>query len=346
MAYQPLIFTVPTNKGLAQSFLEGLRRRSELAEARFAKVDQGFHPNREPKCEIMESVRARPDRLCIVLGCTETDEAASVNDYVASLKTQLNALKYAGARNVHLVLPVFPYARQDRRAGSRSNRTSVGGSLLAQELEETCPHVTQLYTLEAHNKCMDGFFRRIPVEHIPGLRLFVSHIRERFQDQTRVLVYAPDKGGYERAGSFGTRLAAPVGFIDKRRQEENRPKALLSIGPSMQDRDVVLVDDMIDTAGTLKEAITMIRCEGARRVVAVAAHGLFNAPAMERIQSCGVEHVYVTNSVQPRKDVVDRPDLVTVVDAGDLLAEAVWRGVLGKSLTPLSRLAPEPTDDE
>jgi len=331
-----LFFANKANQPLLDDFMSELREIPGFSASCWSHTELEFLADREPFAEIMENVRRKK---CIVVGCMATDELGSVNDHAMQTLVLLDALNHAGADIEALILPYSPYARQDRRKGRTTNRTAITARLFAKFL--TCAAPCPVCVVEPHTTYIEGFHDCL-VDSIPVLHVFVEPVRRLLPDANKICVVSPDKGGVDRASALATHLQTPnpTAFIDKRRTAPNQAKALQVVG-EIKGLDVVIVDDMIDTAGSLDEAVNILLKAGAGRIVVCAVHGLFSGPAVERIQNSRAERVFITSSVA-QKPAALACDKIQVIPIGGLLARAIHRLMAGESLRGLSPSKPRP----
>lgn len=266
--------------------------------------------NGEIFCEIEKNVRGA-DVFVIQSTC------APVNDNLMELLIMIDALKRASAQSITAVIPHYGYARQDRKV---SPRTPISAKLVADMI--TVAGATRIITMDLHSGQIQGFFN-IPFDNIYASPVILSFIqKEIFNDQT--IFVSPDAGGVERVRFFAKKLNAEMALIDKRRTQPNVAKAMNVVG-DVKGKDVVIIDDMIDTAGTLVEAAKALRREGAGKIYACATHGIFSKPALERIEQCTeLEMVVVTDSI-PQCEEAKKIAKIKVLSIGDILAKAVHR---------------------
>ncbi len=226
-----------------------------------------------------------------------------------------DALKRASAARITAVIPYFGYARQDRKVAPRTPITSK----LVADLVSTAG-VDRVLTMDLHAGQIQGFFN-IPVDHLYAAPVILRDITERFNQP--VVVVSPDAGGTERARAFAKRLDAGLAIIDKRRSGPNVSEVMNIIG-DVEDQICIIVDDMIDTAGTLCQAAQALKDEGAAEVYACATHAVLSGPALERIDNSSLQEVLVTNTI-PVEDKLERCKSLRQLSVADLLAEAIRR---------------------
>ena len=239
----------------------------------------------------------------------------------------IDALKRASAGSIVAVMPYFGYARQDRKVKAR---TPISAKLVADLL--TAAGATRVMAVDLHAGQIQGFFD-IPFDHLFGSPVMIEKLeREGFRgDQT--VVVSPDAGGVERARAYSKALGCGLAIIDKRRDRPNVSQVLNLIG-DVSGKRAILIDDMIDTAGTLCNAANAVKEHGATEVYAVATHGVFSGPAIERLNNSVLERIWVTDTI-PQEERVARCNRLEVLGLGRLLGEAVKRIHHGDSISSL-----------
>jgi ribose-phosphate pyrophosphokinase len=238
-----------------------------------------------------------------------------VNDNLMELLVMIDAFKRASAERITAVLPYYGYARQDRKV---QGRVPITAKLVADLL--TAAGVDRVLALDLHAGQIQGFFN-IPVDHLfAGPPVIVDYLLKK--DLRDPVVVAPDAGGVERARAIAKRLNAGLAIIDKRRDRPNVALMMHLIG-DVKDKDAIVIDDMIDTAGTLAQAVGALEREGARRIIAGGVHAVLSGPAIERLKSAPLEEIVVTNSIplSPEKQL----PIMTVLTVAPLLGEAIRR---------------------
>jgi len=258
--------------------------------------------------EIGENVRGR-DVYLIQSTC------APSNDNLMELLIMADALKRASAASITAVIPYFGYARQDRKVAPR---TPITGKLVADLLSTS--GINRILTMDLHAGQIQGFFN-IPVDHLYAAPVLLEDVQSKFDE--RVVIVSPDAGGTERARAFAKRLDAGLAIIDKRRSGPNVSEVMHIIG-DVKDQVCIIVDDMIDTAGTLCHAAEALKKEGARKVYAYATHPVLSGPALDRIRSSCLEEVVVSDTI-PCADKVECCENLRQLPVSKLLAEAIRR---------------------
>jgi ribose-phosphate pyrophosphokinase len=242
------------------------------------------------------------------------------------LLIMIDALKRASARSICAVLPYYGYGRQDRKVAPR---TPITAKLVADLI--TAAGASRVLSMDLHAGQIQGFFS-IPFDHLFAMPVLLEHMRSAYPGDTSVLV-SPDAGGVERARAYAKRYGSSLAIIDKRRPAHNVARIMNIIG-DVNDRDAILLDDMIDTAGTLTEAATALMDKGTRRVVAYATHAVFSGSAVERIEASPIERVVVTNSI-PLSEKARACTKIEVLTVAPILAKALRRIYLGESVSSL-----------
>lgn len=275
----------------------------------------------EISVDIQESVRGS-DVFVVQSTCYP------VNDHLMELLIMIDAFKRASAGRITAVIPYFGYARQDRKVKARE---PISAKLCADII--SAAGADRVLTMDLHAAQIQGFFD-IPVDHLLGAPMLATYFGSRFQgeDREKLVVVSPDLGSVTRARKFAERLEAPLAIVDKRRQHANVCEVMNVIG-DVNGRHVILVDDMIDTAGTLCSAAEAIMNKGALEVFACATHGVLSGPAIERIEkSCIKELVLLdTIPVPPEKKLKN----FTVLSVAPVFAEAIERIYEDKPVSPL-----------
>ncbi len=305
------IFTGNSNPDLADKICEYLER--PLCGAIVQRFSDG-----EIRIEIDENVRAK-DVFLVQSTCDP------VNDNLVELLLMVDALKRASARRITAVLPYYGYARQDKKVAPR---VPISAKLVADLL--TTAGATRVITMDLHAGQIQGFFN-IPVDNLYAAPVLLKYIKANF-DKGLVIV-SPDAGGVERARAFAKRLDAGLAIVDKRRSAPNQAKAMAVIG-DVKDKTVIIQDDMIDTAGTLTEAVNAIVERGAGEVHACCVHPVLSGPAVDRINASPITSIVCTDSIPLNKKAATC-NKIKVLSISDLVGEAIIRSYTGDSVTSL-----------
>jgi len=238
-----------------------------------------------------------------------------VNDHLMELLIMVDACRRASARQITAVIPYYGYARADRKTAGRE---SITAKLVANLITES--GANRVLAMDLHSAQIQGYFD-IPFDHVYGSPVLLDYLVSK--ELPDIVVVSPDVGGVARARAFAKKLNdAPLAIIDKRRQAHNVAEVLNVIG-DVKGKTAVLVDDMIDTGGTISEGARLLRSEGARQVYACATHAVFSPPAIERLSGGLFEEVIVTNTI-PVEESNLFPQL-TVLSVANLLGETIWR---------------------
>ena len=238
-----------------------------------------------------------------------------VNDHLMELLIMVDACRRASARQITAVIPYYGYARADRKTAGRESITAkLAANLITQA------GANRVLAMDLHSAQIQGYFD-IPCDHVYGSPVILDYLMSKNLDD--IVVVSPDVGGVARARAFAKKLNdAPLAIIDKRRQAHNIAEVLNVIG-DVKGKTAILVDDMIDTAGTLQEGARLLREEGAKQVYACATHPVFSGPAVERLSSGLFEEVIVTNTIPvPTEKQFEQ---LTVLTVANLLGETIWR---------------------
>ncbi len=306
------IFSGNANRTLAEEICKYVE--VPMGNARVTSFSDG-----ECFVEIGENVRGMN---CFVIQPT----CLPVNHNLMELLVMIDALKRASAGSIIAVVPYFGYARQDRKA---KPRTPISAKLVA-DLISTAG-ASRVLSMDLHAGQIQGFFD-VPFDHLFALPVFMDYMRERFYGQ-EVVIVSPDAGGVERARAYSKRLKASLAIIDKRRDGPNVSEVMNVIG-EVEGKTAIILDDMIDTAGTLTQAAEVVRKKGATRVLACASHAVLSGPAVDRLEDSCLEEVIVTNSI-PHDDETRQLKKLRVLSVARLLGEAIKRIHHGDSISSL-----------
>lgn len=260
--------------------------------------------------------------------------APPVNDHLVELLLFLDALHRASARSVTVVVPFFPYSRQDKR---HLPREPISASLIANLIATA--GADRVLTIDIHTDQLAGFFPG-PLEHLHALAPLAVEVRHRLAAEDLVVV-SPDAGRVKSAERWGDHLQAPLAIVHKRRDPSvpNKVQVFEVVG-EVAGRTAVLVDDMIDTAGTLTQAAAALVDRGAARVVAVATHGVLSDPALERLEASPIEEVFLTDTLPAAVEAAERSSRIHVVSIAPLLADAIRAVFHDASVSSLSEGLP------
>jgi ribose-phosphate pyrophosphokinase len=293
------IFTGNANPELAQKICSHLQ--APLGKAVVSSFSDG-----EIRVEIGENVRGRDVFLI-------QSTSPPANHHLMELLIMIDAVKRASARRITAVIPYFGYARQDRKVAPR---VPISAKLVADLLSTAGAH--RILTMDLHVGQIQGFFN-IPVDNLYGSPIMMPFIRENFNNDLAIV--SPDAGGVPRARAYAKRFAASLGLIDKRRDAPGKAQAMHLIGDVM-GKEVVILDDIVDTAGTLSQAATVISSHGALHVNACCTHPVLYGPAVERLMESSLKALVVTDTI-PLKDEAKRCTKIMPLSVAHLFARAI-----------------------
>lgn len=279
----------------------------ELAEVTVNRFSDG-----EINVNITESVRGQ-DVFIIQPTC------APANDNLMELLIIVDALKRSSAGTINAVIPYFGYARQDRKAAPR---VPISAKLVADMLETA--GVQRVITIDLHASQIQGFFN-IPVDHLVGASLFVEYIKNK--NLANPIIASPDVGGVARARTYAETLGYDLVIVDKKREKANESEVMNIIG-DVEGRDVIILDDMVDTAGTLTKAADVLKARGANSVMACCTHGVLSGPAFDRIKKSSLDELVITDTI-PGKEGEEK---ITVLTASEITAKTIKRIYTNESI--------------
>ena len=308
------IFTANSNRPVAKQIADCL-------QLPLGKSDVSTFCDGEIAVSLHESVRGSD---CFIVQST----CEPVNNHIMELLIMIDAMKRASAARITAVMPYFGYARQDRKAKARD---PISAKLVADLI--TTAGADRVLTMDLHAPQIQGFFN-IPVDHLVGAPLLASFLRDKIGDNADdYVVVSPDLGSVTRARNFAARIGCPLAIIDKRRQRANVSEVMNIIG-DVRGKKVILVDDMIDTAGTLCNAASaIIEKGGATEVYACATHAVLSGPAIERIGNSPIKELILLDTVQvPEQKMLDK---FTILPVAPVFAEAIERIYEDKPVSPM-----------
>ena len=312
MLFNTVLFTGNANPALAQEMAKSLG--VELGKATVGRFSDG-----EVTVEVHQNVRAR-DVFVVQSTCAPT------NENLMELLIMVDALKRASARRITAVIPYYGYARQDRRP--RSMRVAISAKVVANLLETV--GVERLLTMDLHADQIQGFFD-IPVDNIYASPVLLSDLKSKAYPD--LVVVSPDVGGVVRARALAKQLGSELAIIDKRRPKANVSEVMHVIG-DIDGRNCVIMDDMIDTAGTLVKAAEVLKERGAKRVFAYCTHPILSGSAVDRIANSQLDEVVITNTI-PLSDTATACKKIRQLSVAFLFAETIRRISDGESVTSL-----------
>ncbi|MDQ0226076.1 ribose-phosphate diphosphokinase [Metabacillus niabensis] len=294
------IFTLNSNQALAKKISEILG--IELGKSSVTRFSDG-----EIQINIEESIRGSD--VFIIQSISNP-----VNEHLMELLIMIDALKRASANTINLVIPYYGYARQDRKARAREPITA---KLVANLLEKA--GANRVIALDLHAQQIQGFFN-IPIDHLLGVPILGEYfLNKKFDD---IVIVSPDHGGVTRARKLADRLKAPIAIIDKRRPRPNVVEVMNIVG-NIEGKTAILIDDIIDTAGTITLAANALVENGAKEVYACCTHPVLSGPAIERIQNSQIKELVVTDSILLPEE--KRIDKIVELSVAPLISEAIKR---------------------
>jgi ribose-phosphate pyrophosphokinase len=304
------MFTLNSNPNLANEMAQLLG--CELGKCSVKRFSDG-----EIQINIEESVRG--SEVYVIQSTSQPG-----NEYVMELLIMIDALKRASAKNINVVIPYYGYARQDRKARSREPITA---KLIADLLETA--GATRVITMDLHAPQIQGFFD-IPVDQLIGVPILSKYFEEKGIDD--LVIVAPDNGGVVRARKMASRLNAPIAFIDKRRPEPNVAEVMNIVG-NIEGKTAIIIDDLIDTAGTITLAANALIEKGAKAVYACCTHPVLSGPAISRIEGSPIRELVVTNTIElPEEKLINK---ITSLSIAPLLVDAIERIHNERAVSPL-----------
>ncbi|MBD8005902.1 ribose-phosphate diphosphokinase [Bacillus norwichensis] len=306
------VFSLNSNRTLSEEIAKEIGL--ELGKCTVSQFSDG-----EIQINIEESIRG-----CDVYVIQSTSKP--VNKNLMELLIMIDALKRASAKTINIVMPYYGYARQDRKARAREPITSK----LVANLIETAG-ATRVITLDLHAPQIQGFFD-VPIDHLMGVPILADYFKERKMVNGDLVIVSPDHGGVTRARRLADRLKAPIAIIDKRRPRPNVAEVMNIVG-NVEGKTAILIDDIIDTAGTITLAVNALKEAGAKEVYACCTHPVLSGPAIERIQNSDLKELVVTNSIPlPEEKKIDK---IKELSVATLIAEAIIRVHENKSVSTL-----------
>lgn len=250
----------------------------------------------------------------------------NINDQIMEILICVDALKRASASEINLIVPLFPYSRQDRKTKSRE---PISAKLVANLFENA--GINRIITCDLHASQVQGFFN-IPSDNYFALPILADHLKNEVNDLSNVVIVSPDHGGVNRARKLAQNLDAPIAIIDKRRPKPNVSVVTNIIG-EVDGKVAIIIDDMIDTAGSLCNAAEFLVSKGAQKVYAVATHPIFSGPAIQRISDSKLEKVIVTDTISI--DNKEKSSKIEVVSIAKLIGRAVEHTYLDKAVSEI-----------
>lgn len=305
------LFTLNSNKQLAEKI--AVKMNVELSNCSVRKFSDG-----EIQINIDDSVR---NDVVFVIQST----SAPVNDNIMELLIFIDALKRASAKEINVVIPYYGYSRQDRKAKSRQ---PISAKLIANMLEVA--GADRVITIDLHASQIQGFFD-IPTDHLTAVLPIKEYIEKNI-DYKNAVVVSPDHGGVKRARNIGKMIDAPIAILDKRRPEPNKAEITAIIG-DVKDKVCIMVDDIVDTAGTLAAGAQVLLDKGAKEVYAICVHGVLSGNAIEKIDKSPIKKLIISDTIAlPQEKQSGKIDIISVAD---ILATAILNVYEGRSISHL-----------
>ena len=272
----------------------------------------------ETQIEIHENIRNR-DVFVLQSTCTP------VNDNIMQLLIIMDALKRASAKRITAIIPYYGYGRQDRKV---KPRVPISAKLVADLI--TTAGADRVVSLDLHAGQIQGYFN-IPVDNLFAAPLLLKHMKKNYNEN--VVIVSPDAGGVERARAFAKRLSATLAIIDKRRDAPNVSEAMNIIG-EVDGKTAIILDDMVDTAGTLTQGAAALKKHGAGKIFACCTHPVLSGPAIERIENSAIDQLVVTNTI-PLNGASEKSSKIVSLSVAELIGEAIRRIYYSHSVSTL-----------
>ena len=311
------VFTGTANPAIAQAI-------SDYLAIALGQAQVGRFPDGEIDLKVDEDVRGCD---CFVVQST----CPPVNEHLFELLVFIDCLKRASATRVTAVMPYFGYARKDRKD---EGRVPITAKLVANLVAKA--GADRVLTLDLHADQIQGFFD-LPVDHLFASPIFQEYYRD--SDLTNLVFVSPDAGGIKSARGYADRLHCPLAIVDKRRVSPDKAEVGFVIG-DVRDRNVVMIDDMIATGGSISEAARLLKEHGAVDVRVAATHPVFCGPVTERLQAAPIKEIAVTDTIPLNENAKQIGDRIQVLSIAELLGEAIKRIHLNQSVSSLCRMEP------
>lgn len=309
------LFALSSNKGLGEEVAEYIG--VPLSECEIIRFSDG-----ELNVNITETVRSHD---VFVIQST----SKPVNEHYMELLIMIDALKRASAKTINVIMPYYGYSRQDRKSLSRQ---PISAKLVADLLETA--GVTRVLSLDLHAAQIQGFFN-IPIDNFEAMPILVQYFKDKKIED--VVVVSPDHGGTTRARKFALYFNAPIAIIDKRRPRPNVAEVMNIIG-DVEGKDVIIVDDIIDTAGTICAAAKALRDNGARKIYVCCSHPVLSDPAVERINESPIEEVVTTNSI--KLPIEKKSPKIKQLTIAKIIGQGMLNIIDGKAISSLFKYDP------
>ncbi|MGL5020930.1 MAG: ribose-phosphate diphosphokinase [Mycoplasmatales bacterium] len=305
------LFALNSNMELAEKI-------SNVLDVPLSRCEVKRFADGEVQIDIEDSIR---NDIIFIIQSTSTP----VNENLMELLIFIDALKRASAKEINVVMPYYGYSRQDRKARSRQPITA---KLVANMLQVA--GADRVVAIDLHASQIQGFFD-IPSDHLTAIIPIEKYIRQNLE-LDNVVVVSPDHGGVKRARNIGKLINAPIAIIDKRRPRPNEAEISSIIG-DIEGKTCIMVDDMVDTAGTLTLGAQALMDKGAKKVYAVCVHGILSDPAIQRLNDSVIEKLVITDTIKIPEEKLARTEKIDIISVSDLLATAILNVYNGASIT-------------
>lgn len=317
MLQETVVFALSSNLDLAQEVVNYLG-------IPLGKISVKHFADGEIMVEPLETVRGRS--VYIIQSTCDP-----VSERLMELLICIDACRRASAREINIIVPYYGYARQDRKARARQPITSK----LVADLLDTAG-ADRIVTVDLHATQIQGYFNFLS-DNLLAMPMIAQYFRNKELDLSECVVVSPDHGGTTRARALADTLGVPMAIIDKRRPQPNVAEAMNIIG-DVKDKHVIVIDDIVDTAGSLVAGVNILKDFGAKDIYFACTHGVFSGPAMERIQNSAIKEMVITNSVPLTEDKKAKCDKITVLSIGYMLAKTIEAIELHKPVSEVFNL--------
>lgn len=317
MLQETVVFALSSNPDLAQEVVNYLG-------IPLGKISVKHFADGEIMVEPMETVRGRSVYII-------QSTCAPVSERIMELLICIDACRRASAREINIIVPYYGYARQDRKARARQPITSK----LVADLLDTAG-ADRIVTVDLHATQIQGFFNFLS-DNLLAMPMIAQYFRDKDLDLNDCVVVSPDHGGTTRARALADTLGVPMAIIDKRRPQPNVAEAMNIIG-DVKDKHVIVIDDIVDTAGSLVAGVNILKDFGAKDIYFACTHAVFSGPAMERIQNSPIKEMIITNSIPLTEEKKAKCDKITVLSIGYMIAKTIEAIELHKPVSEVFKL--------
>jgi len=294
-------------------------------------------PNSEIKVQILENVRGS---AVYIIQTAVSNETHSINDYLMELKLIANACKLSSAKSISAIIPCFPYARSDKKDVPR---VPIGGALVANELKNV--GIKRIISVDLHAGQIQGF-TDMPFDNLYGINVLSNYLNENYFSSVSLndhfILVSPDNGGVKRVEAYAQKLGMDFVTMHKQRDYTKKSvilKSMLIGKPGIvRNKNAIIIDDIVDTMGTMVSAAEELKIHGVIDVIIIATHGIFSDPAFTRINNCNAIKTVIISNTLPQEHNLNRCNKLKVVDMSDLFAEVIKRLQTGKSISELFKI--------